>query len=121
MNVGPELLVGTTSLQIRVMLTLASGMLMFEEKQKKLPEKALEIVIGFAETWIGILGARRIVASNINAIERFKYVLLEFGSLFFLINRLVYLETMHGRGCEFESRSVHHFFVCYHIKPIYRS
>ena len=89
MNVGPELLVGTTSLHIRVMLTLASGMLMFEEKQKKLPEVADEIVSGFAETEIGMLGARRIVASMITAIERFNYVLLKYNTYHIHINLLL--------------------------------
>lgn len=89
MNVGPEPIVGTTSLQIRVMLTLASGMLMFEEKQKKLPELAEETVSGFAETGIGILGARRIVASMITAIERFNYVLLKYDTHLFHINHHV--------------------------------
>ena len=91
MNVGPELLVGTTFLQIRVMLTLASGMLMFEEKQKKLPETAEETVIGFAETWIGILSARRIVASIIAETERFNYVLLKYDTHPVLINHYAYL------------------------------
>ncbi len=50
---------------------------MFEEKQKKLPELAEETVSGFAETGIGIFGARRIVANMITAIARFNYGLLK--------------------------------------------
>lgn len=59
---------------------------MFEEKQKKLPEVADEIVSGFAETGLGILGARRIVANMITAIARFNYILLEYNTYLIHIN-----------------------------------